>query len=109
MKKKVFLIVLGIFVLSGTLWGVNRQFGLVGGMQKVDVVRGVFPWKEVEAYINERAVELPSRCLWCGRHKNLIYYRSPSYTWENLCGVAGDLVICEHCRWQYEFNMISRN
>ena len=110
MKKKIILIVLGaVVVLLTSLWVANRHFGFVGQMQKVDVGRGIFPWKDVEACIDESTVELPSRCIWCGRHKKEIYFRSPAYTWENLCGVASDLTICEHCRWQYDSEMTSRN
>ena len=55
MKKKVIVIVLGSLVGLGALWGVNRQFGLVGLMQKVNIVKGVFPWEDVVPCINEKA------------------------------------------------------
>ena len=109
MKKKVIVIVLGSLVGLGALWGVNRQFGLVGLMQEVNIVKGVFPWEDVVPCINEKAEVLESRCFWCGRHKKLIYFRSPDRTWKNLCGVSGDLVICEHCKMQYGFDLISMN
>lgn len=109
MKKKVIVIALGSLVLLGALWGVNRQFRLVGLVQKVNVDEGIFPWEDVVPCINENAEVLESRCFWCGRHKELIYFRSPDRTWKNLCGIAGDIIICEHCRWQYGFDEISRN
>ena len=110
MKKKVILIVLGaVVVLLTSLWVANRHFGFVGQMQKVDVGRGIFPWKDVEACIDESAVELPSRCVWCGRHKKEINFRSPSRTWAMLCGISGELTICEHCKVQYDFDLISLN
>ena len=55
MKKKVIVIVLGSLVGLGALWGVNRQFGLVGLMQEVNIVKGVFPWEDVMPCINEKA------------------------------------------------------
>jgi hypothetical protein len=79
-----------------------------------------FPWKDVERSKNDtrlqslhsvdeakqtyllqareckRCKEQPDNLTW-------VYFRSPDWTWEKLCGRAGWLTICEKCRRQVDF------
>lgn len=32
-----------------------------------------------------------------------VYFSTPQWTWEHLCGRAGYLTICEPCQWQVDF------
>lgn len=115
MKKiiKLILIVLGGFVL---LMAMNMgmaflhvKYNAIERIQTELYGSHHFQWKDVEACIDEDAEVLKSRCLKCGRRKKKIYYRSPDWTWRELCGRRGELTICEHCKRQYEFECIGMN
>ncbi len=48
----------------------------------------------------------PCECPNCGKTaKELewVYFRSPKWTWENLCGREGWLAICDDCDRQVDF------
>lgn len=94
---------------------------------------GFFPWKDVEAsendeqlqrvHFSERDCEAPAMlhleggqrvalrndardCPGCGREPSdlkWVYFSSPDWTWRQLCGRAGWLVICEACHMQVDF------
>lgn len=90
---------------------------------------GFFPWEDVDA--SSRDLELQrahtppwtssapgqlavdllnhaKRCPGCDRAPSeltWIYFSSPAWTWEQLCGRAGWLGLCPCCRMQVEFFM----
>ena len=49
------------------------------------------------------------KCPDCGKGTVYIYFRSPSFTWESLCGSAGPLEICPYCVKQVKYIEESRN
>lgn len=43
-------------------------------------------------------------CPLCGNQTVIdIFFCSPSKTWEHLCGTAGNMKICTHCKKQLEY------
>lgn len=38
-----------------------------------------------------------------------VYFSSPSWTWEKLCGRAGNMLICPKCHTQQEFMLTLMN
>ena len=79
-----------------------------------------YPWDDVVA-CKERIIEegdsilLPSlfiksnRCYKCLRKTFWVNFRSPSWTWQKLCGRAGFLEICPHCVAQIHFELVGMN
>lgn len=92
--------------------------------------KGFFPWPDVEAAANDpelnwmkpsRRADSPSDrdeesvedmiaerdgCPGCGRpapELKCMYFSSPAWTWENQCGCAGWLIVCEPCHMQVDF------
>ena len=68
----------------------------------------IFPWGDVNECMNDKieplACHLP--CPICGMPSEKllwIYFDSPAWTWEKLCGRAGKLSICSDCHSQVEF------
>ena len=103
MKKKV-IIVIGCLVLLAAL----VQGGIYLHAKQWDLKHG-FPWEDVEPCLKNEIETLSSRCPICGCAKKKIYFNSPSWTWQQLCGRSGVLTICEHCKIQYEFEQYSMN
>ena len=73
-------------------------------------VRSRFPWEDVIACMNDTLVSddfiKQKECPNCGtKSEDLIWveFRSPKYTWEQMCGRAGPLSICNKCNIQVEF------
>lgn len=78
--------------------------------------QGFFPWEDVEAS-ERRTDHRPERdvadlmpgaqachkCARPGADLKWVYFSSPDWTWEHLCGRAGWLSICEPCHLQVEF------
>jgi hypothetical protein len=50
-----------------------------------------------------------SHCTSCGEILLWIYFKSPDWTWEKLCGRAGWLAICRTCRIQADFQLTMMN
>jgi hypothetical protein len=73
---------------------------------------GYFPWDDVDA-CRGRAVTPPPEqvqsarsCPECGAEPGAltwIHFRSPAWTWEQLCGREGWLSVCDRCRMQIDF------
>jgi hypothetical protein len=45
-------------------------------------------------------------CPYCGKSANKLswlYYRSPQWTWQSLCGQAGWMSVCEDCKKPVDF------
>lgn len=66
----------------------------------------------VEASATVQA-ELPTlqcrRCKRTGSDLAVFYFRSPEWTWQQLVGRAGFLVVCDHCPNHVAFFMRSMN
>ena len=72
-----------------------------------------FPWEDVDACRQRRRkppspkpLDAGSACPHCGKPADAptwIYFESPAWTWENLCGRAGWLTVCDPCRLQVDF------
>lgn len=43
-------------------------------------------------------------CKHCGKHIVSLYYKSPEWTWEEMCGRAGFLYICPYCKENDHFD-----
>jgi len=71
-----------------------------------------YPWEDVA----ESLIKLPDRisfnhsiCPDCKRQRIRLFFTSPEITWNHLCGVAGYMIICPHCKKQVSFNETMRN
>lgn len=66
----------------------------------------IFPWEDVFASIKKypEKVCLSSRtCPDCGERLVQLYFSSPDRTWQQLCGRAGDMLVCPNCHAQKDF------
>ena len=65
-----------------------------------------FKWKDVLDSMRKHPVEATDVvCPVCGEKCVEIYFSSPKWTWKNLCGCAGTMVLCTQCPRQVNFNM----
>ena len=62
-----------------------------------------------QAFLSNDAETLKSICPFCWHKKKRIYFTSPDWTWRELCGRNGELIICEHCKIQYGFDCDEMN
>ena len=71
----------------------------------------IFPWEDVMACIDDETE--PSKngitCPVCGMGVKWIHFRSPAWTWEQLCGREGELALCLDCHKQWLFNCEEMN
>ena len=86
-----------------------------------DLPKGIFPENDVEASRNDAKLqqsaegeygahpEEPGVCPNCQQPLTWIWFSSPGWTWEKLCGRAGWLAICDHCRLQVKFDLVVMN
>jgi hypothetical protein len=99
---------------------------------------GFFPWPDVEAAEHDEELqrthawgeanapavlglaqdapitirERARNCPGCGRPASeltWVYFSSPAWTWQQLCGRAGWLVVCKPCRLQTDFFLDQMN
>lgn len=66
----------------------------------------IFPWEDVFASMKKypEKVCLSSRtCPDCGERFIQLYFSSPDWTWQQLCGRAGDMLVCPKCHAQKDF------
>ena len=71
-----------------------------------------FTWKDVVESMKERQTIpkiIDHKCNKCRNNTVVVYFVSPMWTWENLCGRAGYLVICPHCIEQLDFSCTVMN
>ena len=110
-------------------WSAEREHG----RHLEQARSGFFPWSDVEAAENDeqlqRAHAAPGEgqapailhlggaqdtairdrarnCPQCGRPPSdltWVYFSSPAWTWQQLCGRAGWLVVCKPCHMQVDF------
>ena len=48
-------------------------------------------------------------CPTCKHHLLVVYGSSPEEDWESLCGRAGNLAICNHCKKVLDFELVVMN
>ena len=71
----------------------------------------MFPWNDVIAckkrgfYFREYENLKTEKCSTCSNMPFWLYFVSPLYTWKELSGRAGKLLICPHCVKQLEFEI----
>ena len=79
----------------------------------------LFPWDDVDAARDDTRLQAEHdaenarklhgsevRCPKCSRSGDelaWVYFKSPPWTWQSLCGRAGWLAICDGCRAQAGF------
>jgi len=84
-----------------------------------------FPWEDVDACADDdnlqqqaaserngpktSAADQLSDCPSCGEGLLWIYFKSPDWTWKDMCGRAGWLAICRKCRIQADFELTRMN
>jgi hypothetical protein len=70
-----------------------------------------YAWSHVhESLQRYRSILISEKkCPECGKETVYIYFRSPSFTWESLCGTAGALEICPNCVKQVKYIEESRS
>lgn len=70
-----------------------------------------YAWSHVhESLQRYRSILISEKkCPECGKETVYIYFRSPSFTWESLCGTAGPLEICPCCVKQVGYHEESKN
>lgn len=70
-----------------------------------------YAWTDVRESLKRYRSILMSekKCPECGKGTVYIYFRSPSFTWESLCGTAGPLELCPYCVKQVKYIEESRN
>ena len=83
-----------------------------------DISDAYFPLEEVEACLDTeqsaKMTAVPNHrfCPLCGKPSEKlkwIYFDSPKWTWENLCGRCGPMSICPDCGCLVEFICILMN
>ncbi|MCC6448578.1 MAG: hypothetical protein IT215_07820 [Chitinophagaceae bacterium] len=69
-----------------------------------------FPWADVINCFDKELLndffKGHNKCPKCGRNSEellWILFRSPDWTWQQLCGYQGPLSICPKCNIQVEF------
>ncbi len=85
------------------------------------MARGFFPWEDVdacrldaerqrlqaEAY-KKRDLEI-KLCPACQKSAQWVWFESPPWTWQKLCGRAGWLAVCDECHLQIAFHLVLMN
>ena len=64
------------------------------------------PWEDVAVSVKRQKTNpiiIDHKCDKCGNNTVAVYFVSPAWTWEKLCGRAGYLIICPHCVRQMEY------
>lgn len=68
-----------------------------------------YPWEDVLASMYKYPEKVDSvedeRCPECGGRLIKLYFMSPDWTWSQLCGRGGCMVICPDCFEQISFNL----
>lgn len=85
---------------------------LIKKMERTRSEEIIFRWDEVIASIQQSETNplvIPEKCDKCHNDMIVVYFVSPAWTWKNLCGRAGDLIICPHCIRQLKFNCTIMN
>lgn len=70
--------------------------------------RVFFPWDDVFASMLEKPEKVrvtDKVCPDCGANLVELYFSSPAWTWQSLCGRAGVMTICPGCPDQKDFQL----
>ena len=71
-----------------------------------------FPWDDVLASMYafpNSVVFSDKKCPCCGGETVQLVFESCSWSWENMCGISGTMVICPTCIKQIAFSMLCCN
>lgn len=71
-----------------------------------------FPWEDVALSLLRYPEDVKfeyDTCPDCGNERIELYFHSPQWTWVRMCGQAGDMVICPHCKHQASFECNAMN
>lgn len=71
-----------------------------------------FPWEDVAASVWNNTNDITyidKECRVCGEQLVKIKFKSPQWTWRQLCGRAGDMILCVNCPCQIQFKLIFMN
>lgn len=65
-----------------------------------------FPWEDVQACLDNKTEPLLDEmfCPLCGKKVQWIRFRSPDWTWSQLCGREGPMALCLDCHLQLYFD-----
>ena len=77
-----------------------------------DKDKDIFPWEDVSVSVKSQKknpIIIDHKCDKCGDNTVVVYFVSPAWTWERLCGRAGYLVVCPHCIEQLDFSCTVMN
>jgi len=111
-KYKRYFLVLFIIISAATLYQQENSKANFNPETFIpdSTYRTFFPWDEVQACLNDKldASDFKGRkiCPKCGMASEDLYwinYKSPQWTWYELCGRAGPMSICPKCKIQVEF------
>lgn len=72
----------------------------------------IYPWEDVLESMKARPEKVflsDNSCPDCGEKLIQVYFRSPDWTWKDLCGRAGDMLICPKCHAQQDFRLTIMN
>lgn len=73
----------------------------------------LYPWEDVLAsmykYPEKVATVNDQNCPHCGGQLIKLYFMSPGWTWSELCGRGGYMIICPDCIEQIDFNLTIMN
>jgi len=66
----------------------------------------IFPWEDVQACLSNNTKPLLDEmfCPLCGKKVKWIRFRSPDWTWKQLCGREGQMALCLDCHLQLYFD-----
>ena len=67
-----------------------------------------FPWEDVYASMKkepEKVAVTRVACPDCGKSLVKLYFSSPDWTWRQLCGRAGAMLVCPSCGTQEDFTL----
>ena len=79
---------------------------------------GFFPWEDVDACRGKVHTRTPKpldrarncpQCAQAPAQLTWIYFESPAWTWQNMCGRAGWMTVCDDCRLQTQFFLETLN
>ncbi len=71
-----------------------------------------YPWEDVTAsmlYNTDSITYIDKTCRVCGDQLIKIKFKSPSWTWRQLCGRAGEMILCVECPCQIKFRLTIMN
>lgn len=71
-----------------------------------------FSWEDVFASMREgykKVKKQTKKCHECHKNTYVIWFSSPVWTWEEMCGTAGPMRICINCPKQIDYESSIQN